>query len=112
MGYQSIRPGYELSVDGIPLGRTHFVIRAAVSYQPQLAGPERQHVKNRAQMETLFAVFGECERATRIGARSVRVKIVGDGQLDRFFKRWPHILSPRPEAVGTVETISRGLHAV
>lgn len=95
MSYQSIRPGYELNVDGLPLGQTQFVIHAALSYESQLAGTERERIKHKAQMEALFAIFGEWERATRIGIRSVRVRVMGDGQLDRFFRRWPQILSSR-----------------
>ena len=97
MSYQSIRPEYELNVDGLVLGRTQFVIRAAVSYRAQLAGIERERITHKAQMEALFAIFGEWERANRIGVRSVRIRVVGDDQLESFFARWPHILAPRSD---------------
>lgn len=102
MSYQSFRPGYDLNVDGIVLGRTQFVIQAAVSYRSQLSGPERERITHTAQMETLFAVIGEWDRAIRLGVRTVRIRVRGDGQLDRFFRRWPHILSPQSEAAEPV----------
>jgi len=102
VSYQCIRPEYELSVDGLALGGTQFVIHAAVSYPTWSTEPERERVRHKAQMETLFAIFGEWERAMRIGVRSVRIRIKGDDQLDRFFRRWPQVLSPRSEAADPV----------
>jgi hypothetical protein len=94
VGYQSVQPGYKVRVDGLTLGQTHFLIQAALTYDDDLTAPERERLMPRAQMEILLAVFGEWERAVRLGARNVRISAVGDGQLDRFFRAWPHGVPP------------------
>jgi len=88
MGYQSTHPGYTVRVDGIGLGPSRFAIHASVQYESQLTPPERERVVPQAQIELLLAVVGEWERAIRLGARTVRIAVLGDGRLDRFFRRW------------------------
>jgi len=105
MGYQSTHPGYTVRVDGIGLGRSRFAIQATVDYEPQLEGHERERVVSQAQMELVLAVVGEWERATRLGASNIRIAVLGDGQLDRFFRNWmngqsPNGLGPRRSTAG------------
>ena len=88
MGYQSTHPGYTVRVDGIGLGPSQFAIHAAVQYESQLTPPERERFVPQAQIELLLAVVGEWERAIRLDARTVRIAVLGDGRLDRFFRRW------------------------
>ena len=99
MGYQSTHPGYEVRVDGIALGRTRFAIQATVNYESQLTRPERESVVAKAQLELLLAVLGEWERAARIGARNVRIAVLGDGHLDRFFRSWTQEPASLPRAI-------------
>jgi hypothetical protein len=99
MGYQCTHPGYNVRVDGIELGPTRFAIQATVDYQPQLTRSERERFIPRAQLELLLAILGEWERAVRLGARVVRVAVLGDGPLERFLRgRWRERL-PDPERV-------------
>jgi hypothetical protein len=70
------------------LGQTRFAIQATVDYESQLTRPERESFMPKAQLEILMAVLGEWERAVRLGARSIRIAVLGDGHLDRFFRRW------------------------
>jgi hypothetical protein len=90
MSYQATHPGYAVRVDGIPLGRTRFAIQATVAYEPQLTPPERRSFVSEAQLEILLAVVGEWERARRLGAQFVRIAVLGDRALDRFFRDWVH----------------------
>ena len=87
MSYQATHPGYTVRVDGIGLGPSRFAIQATVQYESQLTAPERERFVPKAQLELLFAVVGEWERAVRLGARNVRIAVLGDGHLDRFFRR-------------------------
>jgi len=88
MGYQSTHPGYTVRVDGIGLGPSRFAIHASVQYESQLTPPERERIVPQAQIELLLAVVGEWEHAIRLGARNVRIAVLGDGHLDRFFRNW------------------------
>jgi len=97
MGYQSTHPGYTVRVDGIGLGPSRFAIQATVQYESQLSPPERARFVPKAQLELLLAVVGEWERAVRLGARNVRVAVLGDGALDRFFRTWVHGQPPAGE---------------
>ena len=98
MGYQSNHPEYNVRVDGQLLGETQFVIEAVITYPPYLTTLERESVVPGAYMEALLGVLGEWERGERLGAKTVRITVQGDDDLDRFFRRWPHtIWSPRTE---------------
>ncbi len=88
MGYQAAHPGYRVRVDGLELGQTQYAIQATVDYASQLTTPERERFVPKAQLELLMAVLGEWERAVRLGARNVRIAVLGDGHLDRFFRSW------------------------
>jgi hypothetical protein len=99
MGYQSTHPGYSVRVDGIGLGQSRFAIQATVNYESQLTRPEREGFVPKAQIELLLAVVGEWERAVRLGARNVRIAVLGDGHLDRFFRGWVHGQPPSANSV-------------
>lgn len=86
MGYQCSRPGVNVRVDGLMLTETHFVIQAAVEYDSSLSDAERERLAPRAQIELLLAIEGEEARARRLGAKSVRVGVVGDERLYRLFR--------------------------
>jgi hypothetical protein len=77
-------------VDGLVLGQTRYAIQATVDYASQLTKRERERFVATAQLELLMAVLGEWERAVRLGARNVRIAVLGDGHLDRFFRNWVH----------------------
>ena len=102
MGYRSKHPEYSVRVDGLPLGPSRFVIQAAVTYEPQLTGVERESVRPKAQMEIVLAVLGEWDRGFRLGAKNVRIAVVGDRHLDRLFRTWPHDVPKSSEALPPV----------
>jgi len=108
VGYQATHPGYRVRVDGLVLGETRYAIQATVDYASQLTRPEREGFVAKAQLELLIAVLGEWERAVRLGARNVRIAVLGDRPLDRFFRAW--VLGAPPFAVnrdvGRVERAS------
>jgi hypothetical protein len=86
MGFECTRPGYSVSVHGLLLGGIQFVIHAAIEYDPLLPDGERERLAPLARLETLLAIEGQEERARRLGARDVRVGVVGDMALRRFYK--------------------------
>jgi hypothetical protein len=100
MGFRSTHPEYNVRVDGLRVGRTRFMIQAAVTYGSQLTAAERDRARRRAQIEIVLAVLGEWDRAVRLGAQSVRIAVVGDSHLDRLFRTWPHDVSTSAEAPG------------
>jgi hypothetical protein len=102
MGYQSTHPDYSVRVDGVPLGPSRFVIQAAVTYGSQLTASERASVRAKAQMEIVLAVLGEWDRGFRLGAKHVRIAVVGDRHLDRLFRTWPHDVPKSSEALPPV----------
>lgn len=90
MSYQASHPGYAVRVEGISQSRSHFAIQATVAYETHHTPSERQSFTSRAQLEILLAIVGEWERAYRLGARFVRIAVLGDRRLDRFFRNWVH----------------------
>ena len=93
MGFQSSRPGYVVRVDGLLLGESRFVIRAAVEYGEHLSQEERWSLSPLAQLELLLAIEGEKERAHRLGADVVHVGVIGDEPLYRYFRTSNHLTS-------------------
>lgn len=89
MGFQCERQGYTVRVDGLRLGDSGFVIQAAIEYDPLLPDDEKDRLAPIARLETLLAIEGETERGKRLGARTMRVGVVGDEALYRFFRRPP-----------------------
>jgi len=102
MGYRSTHPEYGVRVDGLQLGRTRFIIQAAVTYGSQLTAAERESLRPKAQMEAVLAVLGEWDRGFRLGAKNVRIAVVGDRHLDRLFRTWPHDMPTSSEGLGPV----------
>jgi len=100
MAYQSTHPEYSVRVDSLELGRTRFVIQAAVTYGSALTAAERERVQPKAQIEVVLAVLGEWDRGIRLGAQSVRIAVLGDRHLDRLFRTWPHDVSGSREMFG------------
>ena len=78
-----------VSVDGLLLGGFQFVIHAAIDYDPRLPKDARERLAPIARLETLLAIEGQEERARQLGARDVRVGVVGDTTLRRFYKTPP-----------------------
>jgi hypothetical protein len=104
MSYHASHDGYAVRVEGITQSRSRFAIRATVAYEPKLTLPERQNFASRAQLEILLAIVGEWERAYRLGARFLRIAVLGDRSLDRFFRNWVH--GPRPPRQSTALTLT------
>jgi|SoiMethySBSTD1v2_1073268.scaffolds.fasta_scaffold549960_2 hypothetical protein len=92
MAYESHHPQYTVRVDGMLLAETQFVIQAEVTYAEGLTVVQREALSMSASMEILLGVMGEWERGQRLGANTVRISVVGDDDLDRFFRKWPHTL--------------------
>jgi hypothetical protein len=74
----------------MPLAESQFVIQAEVIYAEGLTGAQRESLSMSASLEILLGVMGEWERGQRLGAKTVRISVAGDADLDRFFKKWPH----------------------
>jgi hypothetical protein len=100
MGFQSTHPEYNVRVDGLRVGRTRFLIQAAITYGSQLTAAARERARRKAQIEVVLAVLGEWDRGIRLGAKEVRIAVVGDRHLDRLFRAWPHDVSTSAEAFG------------
>ena len=98
MGFKCSRPGYSVRVDGLLLGRSRFVIQAAIEYDAVLTDAERDRLTPIAQLEALLAIEGQEERGHRLGARELRVAVVGDEALYRLFRSRAHGRAPAPRA--------------
>lgn len=115
MGYRSTYAGCKVSVDGVPLGESRFVVRACIEYDRLLTPKERALLAPSAQMKVILAVLGEAERGRQLGAGTVRVAVSGDPALERFFRTWSDESGTR-EPAGERATArrahaSRGLEA-
>ena len=89
MGFRCTRPGYSVSVDGLLLAESRFVIQAAIDYDPLLPEDERERLVPRARLEALLAIEGQEARARRMGVEHAVVGVVGDDGLRRFFRGQP-----------------------
>jgi hypothetical protein len=90
MGYASHNPQYSVRVDGMLLAESQFAIQAEVTYAEGLTEVQRETLSMSASLEILLGVMGEWERGQRLGAKTMRISVVGDVDLDRFFRKWPH----------------------
>lgn len=107
MGYRGARPGYTVSVEGLLLAGSHFVIHAAIDYDPLLRYEERELLAPQAQLEALLAIEGQEARARRLGVSDVHVGVVGDDGLRRFFRGGMH--PPAPPSRVTARGKGRGV---
>lgn len=100
MAIDPTRPGYSVHVDGDMTSGARYVIRAVIAYEPEVTDNERQDLLPQAQVEALVAIMGQQARATRLGARRVRIEIDGDESLDRLFRAQSDSRSLRRALVG------------
>ena len=112
MGFRCTRPGYSVSVEGLLLAETRFVIQAAIDYDPLLPEDDRERLVPRARLEALLAIEGQEEHARRLGVREVRIGVVGDPALHRFFRDAAPRSAPSVRAARQVEArVPPSLHA-